>query len=338
MPIEISPLFDGSRFANPLPPHARIQRLQSAEHRRTFESSETAFRFRLIVVDGQTKVREQTAQPIRCNTCPHCVCPPVYDGAMESTRRALLGGAIGAIGAAQLLAQRNADDRPKAPADVKPGSITYEDVAYPHPVQFLPLALYGQDVKLAYMDVAPAGTPNGPHCDAVPWNEFRRILFLRAHRAFAQRRLPRRRARPDRLRRSSKPIMPYNFHDMAANSRKLLQTLGIAKVAIVGHSMGGMLTARFSATQGDVVERAVIYNPIGTTDVRFGGQKWRNAEEIIASPSRRLTIRRISRHRAPSIDTFAQPGACDPSSKSLFASSMLRPSVPIGRAGRWSAR
>src|SRR5271165_6177655 len=34
---------------------------------------------------------------------------------------------------------------PKAPADVQPGSITYEDVAYPHPVSYLPLTVYGQD-------------------------------------------------------------------------------------------------------------------------------------------------------------------------------------------------
>jgi len=48
-----------------------------------------------------------------------------------------------------------------APTDVKPGSITYEEIAYPYPVQFLPLTLYGQDVRLAYMDVPPAGQANG---------------------------------------------------------------------------------------------------------------------------------------------------------------------------------
>src|SRR5277367_105576 len=52
-------------------------------------------------------------------------------------------------------------DAPKAPADIKPGSITYEGVAYPYPVQYLPLTLYGQDVRMAYMDVPPAATPNG---------------------------------------------------------------------------------------------------------------------------------------------------------------------------------
>src|SRR5216684_3630593 len=46
---------------------------------------------------------------------------------------------------------------PSAPADVKPGSITYEEIEYPYPVAFLPLPLYGQDVRMAYMDVPPAG-------------------------------------------------------------------------------------------------------------------------------------------------------------------------------------
>src|SRR6185312_13884570 len=49
----------------------------------------------------------------------------------------------------------------KAPTDIKPGSITYEDIAYPYPVKYLALTVYGQDVRMAYMDVAPSGTPNG---------------------------------------------------------------------------------------------------------------------------------------------------------------------------------
>jgi pimeloyl-ACP methyl ester carboxylesterase len=78
--------------------------------------------------------------------------------------------------------------------------------------------------------------------------------------------------------RSSKPIMPYNFHDMALNSRKLLQSLGISKAAIVGHSMGGMLAARFAASYPDMTERVVMYNPIGLTDPRYE-QPWRSADE-----------------------------------------------------------
>jgi len=47
------------------------------------------------------------------------------------------------------------------PADVTPGSITSEDVPYPYPTSYLPLTLYGQDVRIAFMDVAPLGQPNG---------------------------------------------------------------------------------------------------------------------------------------------------------------------------------
>jgi hypothetical protein len=43
------------------------------------------------------------------------------------------------------------DPATKAPADVKPGSISYEDVPYPYLVMYLPLTLYGQDVRMAYM-------------------------------------------------------------------------------------------------------------------------------------------------------------------------------------------
>ena len=47
------------------------------------------------------------------------------------------------------------------PADWGAVSINLEDVPYPHPVQFLERTLFGQDVRLAYMDVAPVGEPNG---------------------------------------------------------------------------------------------------------------------------------------------------------------------------------
>jgi pimeloyl-ACP methyl ester carboxylesterase len=48
-----------------------------------------------------------------------------------------------------------------ATPDIKPGSITCEECPYPFPSSYLPLTLYGQDVRMAYMDVAPQGTPNG---------------------------------------------------------------------------------------------------------------------------------------------------------------------------------
>ncbi len=42
-----------------------------------------------------------------------------------------------------------------------PVSINLEDVPYPYPVQFLERTLYGQRLRIAYMDVAATGQPNG---------------------------------------------------------------------------------------------------------------------------------------------------------------------------------
>lgn len=167
---------------------------------------------------------------------------------------------------------------PPTPTDIKPGSITLEDVTYPYAVSYLPMTMYGQDLRMAYMDVAPVGQPNG-----------RTVVLLHGMNFFGEywsgtidvlRKQGFRVVVPDQIGfgRSSKPIIPYNFHDMALNTRKLLQHLGISKAAIVGHSMGGMLTARFAASYPDTTERAVIYNPIGLTDPRWE-RPWRSTEE-----------------------------------------------------------
>lgn len=172
----------------------------------------------------------------------------------------------------------NGDALPNAPTDVKPGSITYDEIEYPYPVSYMPLTLYGQDVRMAYMDVPPAGAPNGRTVVLLHGMNFGGFYFkgpidLLRNEGF-------RVVVPDQIGfgRSSKPIIPYNFHDMAANTKKLLEKLNIPKVAVVGHSMGGMLTARFAASYPDITERAVIYNPIGLTDPRYATQ-WRTADE-----------------------------------------------------------
>jgi len=189
------------------------------------------------------------------------------------TRCAVTAILVTAIGAAQ-----SQTSLPNAPTDVKPGSITYDEVPYPYPVSYLPLTMYGQDVRMAYMDIPPAGQPNGRVVVLLHGMNFGGFYFGGPIEALRNEGF--RVVVPDEIGfgRSSKPIMPYNFHDMAANVRKLLQSLGIARAAIVGHSMGGMLAARFSASYPDMTERTVIYNPIGLTDPRYQ-TPWRTADD-----------------------------------------------------------
>jgi pimeloyl-ACP methyl ester carboxylesterase len=194
----------------------------------------------------------------------------------ELSRRKILGGIAGGVAfQASALAQTPSVT---APTDVAPGSITDEEVPYPYPVQFLPLTLYGQDVRMAYMDIAPSAAANNRVVVLLHGMNFGGFYFGGPIEAL--RRQGFRVIVPDQIGfgRSSKPIIPYNFHDMAANTRKLLAARGVAKAAIVGHSMGGMLAARFSASYPDVVERTVLCNPIGLTDIRWQSP-WPGADE-----------------------------------------------------------
>jgi pimeloyl-ACP methyl ester carboxylesterase len=156
-----------------------------------------------------------------------------------------------------------------APTDVKPGSITCEECPYPYPSSYLPLTLYGQDVRIAFMDVAPAGTPNGHTVMIFHGNNFAGVYFGAIIDALRKEGF--RVVVVDQIGygRSSKPIIPYSLNDMARNSRAILQSLKIDKVMVMGHSMGGMLATRFTTQYPALVERLVVYNPIGLTDPRF---------------------------------------------------------------------
>jgi pimeloyl-ACP methyl ester carboxylesterase len=154
------------------------------------------------------------------------------------------------------------------PRDVNPGSITCEDVPYPYPVSYFSLTLYGQDVRMAYMDV-PADRPNGHTVVLLHGNNFAGFYF--GGTIDVLRKEGFRVVVPDQIGygRSSKPIIPYSFSDWARNTRLLLQSLRIDKAMVIGHSMGGMLAARFATQYPAVTERLVLYNPIGLVDPRF---------------------------------------------------------------------
>jgi pimeloyl-ACP methyl ester carboxylesterase len=163
----------------------------------------------------------------------------------------------------------------QAPEHWGPVSANFEEIPYPYPVHFLELNRFGQDMRMAYMDVAPSNAPNGqtvfiqhgmnfyseayaPTIDALAAAGFRVIAVDRIGYG-----------------KSSKPIVPYNFGFVAANMKDLLDELGIERVAIVGHSMGGMVVSRFAMLYPDVTTHVVMVNQIGLTDQRQG-RPWRD--------------------------------------------------------------
>jgi hypothetical protein len=46
-------------------------------------------------------------------------------------------------------------------SDLRPLGIGLEDIDYPYPVHFFDLSVENQPLRMAYMDIAPAGEPNG---------------------------------------------------------------------------------------------------------------------------------------------------------------------------------
>jgi pimeloyl-ACP methyl ester carboxylesterase len=232
---------------------------------------------------------------------------------MKNAALAVLGCAVFSISAA-------AQSRPQAPAvptptDVKPGSITCEECPYPYPSSYLPLTLYGQDVRMAYMDVAPQGTPNGHTVMIFHGNNFGGFYF--GNIIDALRKEGFRVIVPDQIGygRSSKPIIPYSFNDMARNSRAILTSLKIDKAMIVGHSMGGMLATRFATQYPDVTERLIVYNPIGLTDGRFNrpagsvDEQYKNALNATYQSVRASLMRYVAHNPAawtPEFESYAK--------------------------------
>jgi pimeloyl-ACP methyl ester carboxylesterase len=174
------------------------------------------------------------------------------------------------IAASSVSAQRGAEPTVPTPTNIKPGSINSEDAPYPYPSAYFPLTFNGQELRMSYMDVAPSGPANGHTVVLLHGNNFGGFYF--GGPAEVLRKEGFRVIIPDQIGygRSSKPTtIPYSFSQWARNTKRLLDSLKIDKAMIVGHSMGGMLAARFATQYPATTERLVIYNPIGLSDGRF---------------------------------------------------------------------
>ncbi len=130
---------------------------------------------------------------------------------------------------------------------------------------------------MAYMDVAPAGTPNGRTVVLFHGMNFFAAAFEVTIEAL--RREGFRVVAIDRIGfgRSSKPDTHYNLHMPARHSKMLIDKLGLDRVAIVGHSMGGMVATRFASTYPETTSHVVMVNQIGLTDPRPGNE-WTDPE------------------------------------------------------------
>jgi len=156
---------------------------------------------------------------------------------------------------------------------------------YPYPVGFYEFETQGQRARMAYMDVA-AARPNGrtvvllhgKNFSGAYWAATIKSLTEAGYRVVA----------PDQVGfgKSSKPASyQFSFHTLAANTRSLLDSLGVEKFALVGHSMGGMLAVRMALMYPARVERLALVNPIGLEDWKLVAP-YRTVEENFAQELR----------------------------------------------------
>ncbi len=141
-------------------------------------------------------------------------------------------------------------------------------VLYPFETKFHSFNSQGQNLKMAYMDVSPP-KPNGKvvlllhgkNFNIAYWEQTIRALSDKGFRVIA----------PDQIGfgKSTKPSnYQYSFHQLAANTKSILDSLNITKVAVLGHSMGGMLAARFALSYPETAEKLILVNPIGLEDYK----------------------------------------------------------------------
>jgi pimeloyl-ACP methyl ester carboxylesterase len=137
---------------------------------------------------------------------------------------------------------------------------------YPWTLRDYAFSSQGEALNMRFMDV-PATAPNGRtivllhgknFCSAT-WEETIRALSDKGYRVIA----------PDQIGfcKSTKPERyQFSFQQLAANTHALLGSLGIKDAAVIGHSTGGMLAARYALMYPESVSALVLVNPIGLED------------------------------------------------------------------------
>lgn len=150
--------------------------------------------------------------------------------------------------------------------NVKKLDINLENYSYPNQVLFLTVNNQNQSLQMAYMDVMPDNYNgknvlllHGKNFNGAYWQTTINQLFKNGYRVIV----------PDQIGfgKSTKPEhYQYTFQQLAENTKTLLDSLGINKTAVLGHSMGGMLATRFALMFPETTEKLILENPIGLED------------------------------------------------------------------------
>ncbi|MGA7781347.1 MAG: alpha/beta hydrolase [Paraburkholderia sp.] len=142
---------------------------------------------------------------------------------------------------------------------------------YPAPVAQFDFTSQGVALHMAYMDIRPvhangrnAVLLHGKNFCAATWEPTIQRLSDAGYRVIA----------PDQIGfcKSSKPEhYQYSFQQLARNTHALLESLGVSRATMIGHSTGGMLAIRYALMYPQETEQLVLVNPIGLEDWKAKG-------------------------------------------------------------------
>jgi pimeloyl-ACP methyl ester carboxylesterase len=151
---------------------------------------------------------------------------------------------------------------------LKPLGIGLEDVDYPYPTHFFDITVENQLLRMAYMDIAPTGPANGQTVVLLHGKSFSGDYWARAIAMLVGEGY--RVVVPDQIGfgKSAKPDIRYSFDLLARNTKMLLDSLGVTRAAILGHSFGGMLAVYFARDYPETTAVLILENPIGLEDYR----------------------------------------------------------------------
>lgn len=166
-----------------------------------------------------------------------------------------------------------------------PEDLNGSNFTYPYPVKLFRFAGQLRDLEMAFLDV-PAD-PNtdtgrtavllhGKNFCAATWEGTIPVLTAAGFRVVV----------PDQIgfcKSSKVEEYQYSFHQLAWNTRGLLDALGVGNVTVIGHSMGGMVGTRFALQYPDSVGQLVLINAIGLEDYVAQGVPYVSIEQTVAA-------------------------------------------------------
>ena len=137
------------------------------------------------------------------------------------------------------------------------------DFVYPYPFKSYRFVSQRKQFTMSYMDVLPRGTPKGNivllhgknFCGAT-WDATIKVLVGDGYRVVV----------PDQVGfcKSTKPSeYQFSLFALAQNTNGLLNSIGIKNATIMGHSMGGMISARYALMYPTETYRLVMVDPLG---------------------------------------------------------------------------